>query len=105
MRRTHGPRLDDLGGQGDDRDEDDAGGVVVVLVAEPQRHAEQLEHVERVEELQPTGNAHRREVSSATWRAGHELGVARFIDASIYRDTFPAKRIAILFLTIAILFF
>ena len=25
------------------------------------------------------------------------LGVARFIDASIYRDTFPAIRIAILF--------
>ena len=33
------------------------------------------------------------------------LGVARFIDASIYRDTFPAIRIAILFFTIAIFFF
>ena len=30
------------------------------------------------------------------------LGVARFIDVSIYRDTFPAIRIAILFFTIAI---
>ena len=30
--------------------------------------------------------------------------MARFIDASIYRDTFPAIRIAILFLTIAIFF-
>ena len=27
-----------------------------------------------------------------------KLGVARFIDASIYRDTFPAIRIAIFFL-------
>ena len=34
-----------------------------------------------------------------------ELGVARLIDASIYRDTFPAIRIAILFFTIAIFFF
>ena len=33
------------------------------------------------------------------------LGVARFIDASIYRDTFPAIRIAILFFTIAIFIF
>ena len=33
------------------------------------------------------------------------LGVARFIDASIYRDTFPTIRIAILFFTIAILLF
>ena len=33
------------------------------------------------------------------------LGVARFIDASIYHDTFPAIRIAILFFTIAIFFF
>ena len=33
------------------------------------------------------------------------LGVARFIDASIYRDTFPAIRIAILFFTITIFFF
>ena len=32
------------------------------------------------------------------------VGVARFIDASIYRDTFPAIRIAILFFTIAIFF-
>ena len=31
-------------------------------------------------------------------------GVARFIDASIYRNTFPAIRIAILFFTIKILF-
>ena len=31
--------------------------------------------------------------------------VARFIDASIYRDTFPTIRIAILFFTIAIFFF
>ena len=30
--------------------------------------------------------------------------MARFIDASIYRNTFPAIRIAILFFTIAILF-
>ena len=30
------------------------------------------------------------------------VGVARFIDASIYRDTFPVIRIAILFFTIAI---
>ena len=30
------------------------------------------------------------------------VGVARFIDASIYRNTFPAIRIAILFFTIAI---
>ena len=33
------------------------------------------------------------------------IGVARFIDASIYRDTFPAIRIAILVFTIAIFFF
>ena len=33
------------------------------------------------------------------------VGVARFIDASIYRDTFPAIRIAILFFTIKIFFF
>ena len=33
------------------------------------------------------------------------LGVAWFIDASIYRDTFPAIRIAILFFTIKIFFF
>ena len=33
------------------------------------------------------------------------VGVARFIDASIYRNTFPAIRIAILFFTIAIFFF
>ena len=33
------------------------------------------------------------------------LGVARFFDASIYRDTFPAIRIAILLFTIAIFFF
>ena len=32
-------------------------------------------------------------------------GVARFIDASIYRDTFTAIRIAILFFTITIFFF
>ena len=30
--------------------------------------------------------------------------MARFIDESIYRDTFPAIRIAILFFTIAIVF-
>ena len=29
-----------------------------------------------------------------------EVGVARFIDASIYHDTFPAIHIAILFFTI-----
>ena len=33
------------------------------------------------------------------------VGVARFIDASIYRDTFPAIRIAILFFIITIFFF
>ena len=33
-----------------------------------------------------------------------EVGVARFIDASIYRDTFPAIHIAILFFTIVIFF-
>ena len=33
------------------------------------------------------------------------LGVARSIDASIYRDTFPAIRIAILSFIIAIFFF
>ena len=33
------------------------------------------------------------------------LGVARFIDASIYRDTFPAIHIAILFFTIVIFLF
>ena len=33
------------------------------------------------------------------------VGVARFIDASIYRDTIPVIRIAILFLTIAIFLF
>ena len=33
------------------------------------------------------------------------LGVARFIDASIYRDAFPAIRIAILFFTITIFIF
>ena len=33
------------------------------------------------------------------------VGVARFIDASIYHDTFPAIRIVILFFTIAIFFF
>ena len=35
----------------------------------------------------------------------YSLGVARFIDASIYRDTFLAIRIAILFFLIAIFFF
>ena len=34
----------------------------------------------------------------------NSVGVARFIDASIYRDTFPAIRIAIFFFTIAIFF-
>ena len=34
---------------------------------------------------------------------GWRVGVARFIDASIYRDTFPAIRIAILLFLIAIL--
>ena len=33
------------------------------------------------------------------------VGVARFVDASIYRDTFPAIRIAILFFIFTILFF
>ena len=33
------------------------------------------------------------------------VGVARFIDASIYRDTFTAIRIAILFFIITIFFF
>ena len=33
------------------------------------------------------------------------LGVARFIDASIYRDPFPAIRNAILFFAITIFFF
>ena len=33
------------------------------------------------------------------------LGVARFIDASIYRDTFPTIRIAVLFVIIPIFFF
>ena len=33
------------------------------------------------------------------------VGVARFIDASIYRDTFPAIRIAILFFTIVFFIF
>ena len=40
-----------------------------------------------------------------SWRKWYRLGVARFIDASIYRDTFPAIRIAILFFTITIFFF
>ena len=35
---------------------------------------------------------------------GFSVGVARFIEASIYRDTFPAIRIAILLFTITILF-
>ena len=34
-----------------------------------------------------------------------KLGVARFIDATIYRDTFSMIRIAILFFTIVIFFF
>ena len=34
-----------------------------------------------------------------------QLGLARFIDASIYRDTFPAICIAILFFTITIVLF
>ena len=38
-------------------------------------------------------------------RGGYIVGVARFIDASIYRDTFSAIRIAILFFTITIFFF
>ena len=33
------------------------------------------------------------------------VGVARFIDASIYRDTFPATRIVVLFFRITIFFF
>ena len=33
------------------------------------------------------------------------IGVARFIDASIYRDTFPTIRIEILFVMIMIFFF
>ena len=34
----------------------------------------------------------------------YEVGAARFIDASTYRDTFSAIRIAILFLIITIFF-
>ena len=38
------------------------------------------------------------------WTAMSQVGVARFVDASIYRDTFPAIRIAILFFIITIFF-
>ena len=63
-----------------------------------------VRHEETVRGTPPGGgrNARRR---SASLPAAAELGVARFIDASIYRDTFPAIRIAILFFTIAIFFF
>ena len=44
------------------------------------------------------------QIEAVSRRFINTLGVARFIDASIYRDTFPAIRIAILFFTIAILF-
>ena len=43
-----------------------------------------------------------RNLSDRPSQFGSPLGVARFIDASIYRDTFLAIRIAILFFTITI---
>ena len=44
-------------------------------------------------------------VGRRVWETDGNVGVARFIDASIYHDTFPAIHIAILFFTIAIFFF
>ena len=53
-------------------------------------------------ELACAGGDRQENVVCMTWCA---VGVARFIDASIYRDTFPAICIAILFFTITIFFF
>ena len=49
-------------------------------------------------------NGRRVHTSRRRRRRQTGIGVARFIDASIYRDTFPAISIAILFFTITIFF-
>ena len=51
MQEMYLARLVDEYGEWDGRDEEDAGGVVVVLVVIPQDHAEHLEHIEGVQHL------------------------------------------------------
>lgn len=72
---THLLGLVERDGDGDSGDEDDADGVVVVGLAEPQGDAEGLEEVERVQDLQGAGGEQR---TAEAWPACCQTPSAHF---------------------------